>query len=458
MAELTLQQICQRVGGRLIQGNPSFIIKNYTTDTRQAKEGDLFFALVAERDGHNFIHQAVKKKAAGAVVSRQMEVFSPSFGLIKVKDTLKALQTLAASVLKDHQVKVVGITGSCGKTSAKEYTASLLAKKLRILKSEKSFNNHIGLPLSLLKLEKYHETAILEMGMNHAGEIKALTKIAPPDLAVITNIKPVHLEFFKNIKEIAKAKKEILQGAKKGAIAVLNGDDSLVMDITKDWKGEKITFGLNSSCTIRAENIRAKGYEGYTFDFVYGHMRTELYLPVLYKSYLSNFLAASAVAYCFSLPLKDILNTASKLKPLPMRGELISFNSGIKLIDDSYNSSPAALEMALNTISELPGKRKIAVLGDMLELGKNEVQLHREAGKKAAESGIDILITVGNLSKYLAEEAARSGIKSVFICRNSLQALDQLQSLTQNGDLILVKGSRKIGLEKIIQNFKERET
>lgn len=457
MAEMTLQQAAERIKGRLLQGSPSLKIEGFTTDTRQAREGDLFFALTAERDGHDFIHHAVQKKTAGAVISREIELPSPEFGLIMVKDTLKALQTLAASVLREHPVKVVGITGSCGKTSAKEYTASLLARKHMVLKSEKSFNNHIGLPLSLLKLNKFHEVAVLEMGMNHPGEIKDLTQIAPPDLAVITNIMPVHLQFFKNLREIARAKTEILRGAKKGAVAVLNGDDSLLMNTTKDWEGKKITFGLSLSCTIRAENIRTKGYEGYTLGLVYGHIRTELTLPVFYKSYLFNFLAAVAVAYSFSLPLEDILKTIPELKPLPMRGELLSLDSRIKVINDSYNSSPVALEMALNSIRQLPGKRKIAVLGDMLELGKNEVQFHRQAGKKVAESGFDILVTVGPLSRHMAKEASLSGMPNIFTCQDSLEAVSRITSLLQDGDLILIKGSRKIGLEKIIQNLQGRE-
>ncbi len=315
----------------------------------------------------------------------------------------------------------------------------------------------MGVPLSLLKLTDKHEVAVLEMAMSAPGEIRTLTRIAPPDIAVITNIKPVHLQFFNSIEEIALAKKEILEGTKDGGLAVLNGDDPLVTKIAEDWKGKKILFGLSAQCEVRAQNIQNMGWEGMSFELKYGNREEKISLPFFYESHLYNFLAASAAAKALSVPFEDILPQIITLKLMPNRGTLVRLAKNIKLIDDSYNSNPAALEAALKALTPLPSKRKIAVLGDMLELGEKEVEFHIQAGRNVAEWGWDILVTVGVLSQHMAEGALSSGMGAdqIFSFKSSEEAAGEILPLLEEGDLVLVKSSRKIQIEKIVERLKK---
>lgn len=456
MVELGLDQIAEKMIGTILQGSPSLKFSKFNIDSRLTEPGELFFALKAYRNGHDYIPHALEKGAAGAVICEQVSLPQKNIALIQVEDTLQALQRLARDVLGDHKVKVVGITGSTGKTTTKEFAASLLSSHLNVLKSEGNFNNELGLPLSLLKLNNSHQVAVLEMAMSAPGEIRALTRIAAPDVAVIINISPVHLKFFKSIEEIGLAKKEILEGTKKGGTAVLNGDDLHIKKISKDWKGKKIMFGFSSRCEIRAQDIQKLGYEGMLFSLVYGENQRMIRFPFFYESYLYNFLAAAAVAYSFSVPEDDIVDSIKNLKPFPRRGILISLQRDIKLFDDSYNSNPRALESALKGLADLPSKRKVAVLGDMLELGEDEVEFHIQAGKHVARWGWDCLITVGSLSRHMAEGALSSGMKKnqIFSFHDSEEVAKDIWNLVHDGDLVLVKGSRKIQTEKIVDKMK----
>ncbi len=456
MVNLRLSETAEKMGGKILQGSPSLSFHKFNIDSRLTEPGELFFALISERNGHDFVPAAVKKGASGAVISHKITIPDKDIALIQVKDTLEALHKLAGQVLSEHPVKVIGITGSIGKTTTKEFTWRLLSRNLYVLKSEGNFNNQLGVPLSLLKLTDKHEVAVMEMAMSAPGEIKTLTRIAPPDIAVITNIKPVHLQFFNSIEEIALAKKEILDGAKNDGIAVLNGDDPLVKKIAEDWKGKKILFGLSAECEVRAQNIQKVGWEGMSFELRYGNREEKISLPFLYESHLYNFLAAAAAVKALSIPFEDILPQIITLKLFSHRGTLVCLAKNIRLIDDSYNSNPAALEAALKALASLPSKRKIAVLGDMLELGEKEVEYHIQAGKQVAESGWDILVTVGILSQHMADGALSSGMRAdqIFSFKNSEEAAEEILTLLQEGDLILVKGSRKIEIEKIVERLK----
>jgi len=458
MVELRLDQLAEKMQGKILQGAPSHTFHKFNIDSRLSEPGELFFAVVAKRNGHDFIPLAVKKGARGAVVSQEIDFPDKSFALIQVKDTVLALQELARRVLSEHRVKVVGITGSIGKTTTKEFAHHLLSRRFRVLKSRRNFNNYLGLALSLLKIREDHQVAILEMATSAPCEIKALTQIAPPDISVITNINPVHLQFFKSLENIAQAKKEILEGTKNGGIAVLNGDDPLVRKIGEDWKGEKIAFGLSSKCDIQARNIKKIGFEGMLFELRYGEKKDTLHFPFFYKSPLYNLLAALGVAYAFSLPLEDIVSQIDDLKPFSMRGTLIHLRRNIKLIDDSYNSNPKALEEVLKGLSSLPSKRRIAVLGDMLELGEKESQFHIQAGKQVVKWGWDILVTVGSLSQKMGEGALSSGMRQnrIFSFENSEEAAEKIEALLEEGDLVLVKGSRAIKIEKIVQKLRKK--
>ncbi len=458
MVELRLDKLAHKMKGTIIQGSPTLSFHRFNIDSRLTEPGELFFALKAARDGHDFVVHAAQKGAAGAVVSRKVELPGKKIALIQVENTLQALQSLAQKILAEHRVKVIGITGSIGKTTTKEFCAGLISSKFQVLKSEKNFNTLIGLPLTLLKMNNSHQVAVLEMAMSAPGEIRTLTRIAPPDVAVITNISPVHLQFFKSLEDIGLAKKEILEGLKTDGTAVLNGDDPLVMNIAQAWKGKTLTFGLSSGCEIRAENIQKRGFDGMLFELKYGEEKKRIDFPFFYDSFVYNFLAAATTAFSFSIPVDDVIEKTKTLKPFPRRGVLISLKHNIKLIDDSYNSNPDALRAALRCLSELPSRRRVAVLGDMLELGKKEREFHLQAGKQVAGYGWDVLVTVGSLSGHMAEGAKKSGMTKdqIHSFQDSDEAAEAIGSLVQDGDLILVKGSRGIQTEKIVDALKPR--
>jgi UDP-N-acetylmuramoyl-tripeptide--D-alanyl-D-alanine ligase len=458
MATLRLDEVARRTGGRVLQGSPALAFRVYGIDSRLTVPGELFFAIVGRRNGHDFVAAAAFQGAAGAVVSRQVALPDPSFGLVKVDDTLAALRSLARSVLADHPVKVVGITGSIGKTTTKEFTAELLSARLNILRSEGNFNNQLGLALSLLRLERCHEAAVLEMGMSASGEIRALTAVAPPDVAVITNIHPVHLKFFKSMEEIATAKKEILDGAKEGATAVLNGDSPLVTKIAVGWKGPKVTFGLGPACDVRAEKVRRKGYEGMEFLLVSGKEKARVDFPFINEAFVPNLLAAAAVCRALGLSVEEIRPGIAGLRPFSMRGILAELSGGVRLYDDSYNSNPRALEAALKSLGALPAGRKVAVLADMLELGEDEREFHRQAGAAVVRWGWDILVAVGPLAAHIAEEAATSGMPrgDILTFPDSRAAAAEINGLVRDGDLVLVKGSRGMRTDIIVDKLRVR--
>jgi len=458
MTELRLDQISRMMDGTLLQGTPSLSFQRFNIDSRLTQPGELFFALEGDRNGHNFIPDASARGAAGAVISQDIKPPHSQFALIRVKNTLTALQELSRNILAKQNIRVVGITGSAGKTTTKEFTAVLLSKHYRVLKSKRNFNNHIGLPLSLLELTPSHDAAVLEMGMSAPGEIEVLTRIAPPDIAVITNVYPVHLEFFESIEQIALAKKEILTGMKPEGIAVMNGDNLLLRKIAQGFRGKTLFFGLGEQCPIRAREIRRSGIRGLSFQLVFGSERRKIMLPFYAESALYNFLASAAVAYVMGVPLSDIPSLTAELKPFSHRGEVLRLKSNIIVVDDSYNSNPAALESALKSLPKPTKGRKVAVLGDMLELGSQAIDFHIRAGKQVAANGFDLLVTVGPLSKHLAEAARGAGMKpeQIHIYKDGEEAARKIWLLLDPGDLILVKGSHGIKTDRIITQLKSK--
>ncbi|MBN1274549.1 MAG: UDP-N-acetylmuramoyl-tripeptide--D-alanyl-D-alanine ligase [Candidatus Aminicenantes bacterium] len=458
MTRIGLQKLADKMKGKILQGNPAVFFNRFNIDSRLTEPGELFFALVAERDGHDFIPEAVSKGAAGVIVSRDIPLPANGTAVVQVNNTGEALQRLAAGILPEYDVKIVGITGSTGKTTTKEFAASLLAQNFNVLKSRGNFNNLIGLPLSILELTPEHEIAVLEMGMSTPGEIKRLTEIAPPDIAVITNIGPVHLEFFKGLEHIAQAKKEILNGTKKTGTAVLNGDDPLVRSISREWKGRKLLFGFGKDNDIRAENIEQRGWKGMSFDFLFGTWKGRLEAPFIYENSLLNFLAAAGTALALGLSPEEISWNMENFRPFSNRGGIVSLPGNITLINDSYNSNPRALESVLRTLSGLQAGRKVAILGDMLELGPSGKKFHLQAGENVVKWKWDILVTIGPLSRFIAEGAKKAGMVTdhIFMFETAEKAADKIKSIIQDNDLILVKGSRGIQTEKIVAGIQKK--
>lgn len=453
MARLTLSEIARLTEGQLLQGQPSSVAESFSFDSRTITPGAFFFALSGKRDGHDFVAEAASKGAVGACVSRQINGLPGSFGLIKVADTLKAWQKLASRVLEKSRIKIIGITGSTGKTTTKEFTAALLGSRLKVIKTIGNFNNQIGLPYSILNAGEYYQAAVLEMGMSQPGEISALTEIAPPDVAVITGIAPVHLEFFNSLEEIALAKKEILDGAKEGATAILNGDDPLVRKMAENYqKGKIIYFGIHPSSQVRAKNIRHLGLEGISFELLYGQEKAEIKVAFLHEGLIHNLLAACAVCLALKLKLEDIRPVIPELKPLEHRGQIIRLKNEITLFDDSYNSNPVALEKALKSLTRVKAQRKIAVLGDMLELGPAEVEFHQEAGRQVAETGWDYLLTVGEKARHMVSGAVANGFNRANISSflTAEEAAQWLKNFLKPGDFVLVKASHGLALDQIV--------
>jgi UDP-N-acetylmuramoyl-tripeptide--D-alanyl-D-alanine ligase len=451
MVEIRLDELAVRMNGRILQGDPDRMFRRFGIDSRLTVPGELFFAIPARRDGHDFIRDAAARGAAGAVISRDVPLPGGDFALIEVDDTVAALERLARSALAGQKVKVVGITGSVGKTTTKEFSASLLSRRFSVLKSEGNFNNNLGLALSVLRLEPAHEAAVLEMGTSGFGEILALTRVAPPDVAVITNVNPVHLEFLHDMEGVARAKKEILEGIRETGVAVLNADDPWVQKIGRDWQGRRLAFGFGPDVDVQAASVRTLGQDGIAFELRCLGEKAQVRPGFFYEEYVSNLLAAVGVCVALDVPFETIVEGISALSPLERRGGLVRLARGIRLIDDSYNSNPRALEAALKGLAALPAARRVAVLGDMLELGEREREYHLAAGRQVVESGWDVLVAVGTLGALIAEGSRAAGMdgRRISVFPTAGEAATAATALVREGDLVLVKGSRGIHMEQI---------
>ena len=456
--KLTLSRIAEFVGAAG-QYDPNALAQGYSIDSRTIQPGELFFAVKGDRfDGHDFVESVLKQGATGAVIRKdQLARYTNSKGLLAVDDTLAALQTLATAVRKLWGKTAIGITGSVGKTTTKEAVAHLLSIKYRVHRTKGNFNNHFGLPLGLLTLEPEYDLAVVEMGMSHAGEIAALARIAQPNQAVITNVAPVHLEFFDSIAGIARAKYELVESLPSSGTAFLNADDEYVSQFGRDFKGKVVLFGLKPVADVRAENIEVIGTEGTRFDMLCGGptcsgMRQPVHSPLLGQHNIYNVLAAAAVAMDHGITPSEIAGSLPSLAPADKRGEVVQVGN-ISVLYDCYNSSPKALMAAIDTLAAMPARRRIAVAGEMLELGTAAEQLHRDCGRYMAARKIDFLLGVRGMAKPMVEAAREAGLKAEFVATPE-EAGEWLARETQDGDVVLLKASRGVKLEKALEGWK----
>jgi UDP-N-acetylmuramoyl-tripeptide--D-alanyl-D-alanine ligase len=449
---LTFQWVAEAVGGEVRSGNPESEVGRIVTDSRVLRSGDFFVALRGGRhDGHGFVPEAFSRGAAGAMVERGFGPRAASGGsegaVIAVEDTTKGLQDLAHAIRRASGSRVVAITGSAGKTTTKEIIAAFLSERFHVVKNEGNLNNHIGLPLSLLQLRERPDVAVMELGMNHAGEISTLVAIAEPGHRVWTNVGDAHIGFFGSPDAIADAKAEILERAGSGDVLVCNADDPLVMARAPRFAGRLVTFGTRNA-TVSAADIEDRGILGTRARVVSPQGQARVSVPLLGRGNLENVLAATAVALDFGVPLDEIVSSAARLAPANRRGVVRPLRSGTVLIDDSYNSSPSALAMALEVVArEKPPGRKVVVLGEMLELGDSALELHERAGQQAAAAGVNLLFVVGgDAAKRLARAAVESGMSAsdVFHLADSESAAHVASASVRAGDLVLVKGSRGV--------------
>lgn len=453
--KLPLARVAEFVSGTG-QFDPNAVAQGYSIDSRSLQPGELFFAVKGERlDGHDFVAQALDMGAVAAVVAAdRLAAFPSPSQLIAVEDTLAALQTLAASVRRTWGKPVVGITGSAGKTTTKEAIAHLLATRFRVHKSEGNLNNHFGLPLMLLRLQPEHEMAVIEMGMSHLGEIRDLARIAQPEMGVVTCVAPVHLEFFKSVAEIARAKRELVESLPASGTAVLNADDEYVSQFGRGFAGKVVTFGVKDPATVRAERIELRGARGSAFEIVAGGSREPASLPLVGAHNIPNALAGVAVAMEAGIPLVEAAAALADLSPAEKRGQLIEVG-GATVINDCYNSNPKALDAMVDALLALSAQRRIVVAGEMLELGPTGPELHRECGRRMAKSGVNVLLGVRGAAEHMVDEARKAGLRAEFIA-TSEEAGEWLAREARSGDAVLLKASRGVRLEKALERWRAR--
>jgi UDP-N-acetylmuramoyl-tripeptide--D-alanyl-D-alanine ligase len=453
--KLTLARIAEFVsaGGEFAAEE---VALGYSIDSRTVGPGQLFFAVKGERlDGHDFAESALERGAVAAVVRRdQLRRYPRRKDLLAVEDTLVALQTLAMAVRKLWGKPVIGVTGSMGKTTTKEAIAHVLSTRFRVLKSEGNFNNHFGLPLMLLKIAPEYDIAVVEMGMSQAGEIRALTRIAQPEMGVVTNVAPVHLEFFDSVAGIAQAKYELIESLPAGGTAVLNADDEYVRQFGRDFQGKVVMYGTRATADVRAENIRNRGAEGSEFDVVIGGVREPARLPLMGEHNVLNALAAVAVGLERGLKAPEAVGALADLAAADKRGEVLRLGN-ITVINDCYNCNPKALEAMVDALAAMTAGRRIAVVGAMLELGRTEEQLHRQAGQHIAGKKIDLLLGVRGPAQAMVEAAQQAGMRAEFVSTPE-EAGEWLAREARDGDGVLLKASRGVKLEKALEVWKTR--
>ena len=449
MPTLTLSQIANMTGGRVLAGG-DIVTHSVVIDSREVKPDSVFFAIQGERlDGHQFVPQALQT-ALGAVVSQAPENIPAGKGIVLVGDTTLALQMLARAIRQRYDFTLVAITGSAGKTTTKEMIAALTGTEKRTFKSWGNFNNLIGCPLCIDNTPDDAEVVVSEMGMNHKGEIATLAGLTRPDVGVYTNIAPVHIEFFGTIEKIAEAKRELLENVKSDGTIVLNTDNEHVMRISEGFGGTKVTYGIEHDAQYRATAVTERGLLGTRFTIrAEGEDRDfELALPGRHN--LANLLAAIATARVIGISWDGIANGIAEVRPAYHRGVVVPYR-GATIYDDTYNSNPYALASALTLLEQAEATRRVAVIGDMLELGERELEYHRESGR-AIPKAVDAVIGVGRRAKSLLDGAREAGFADDRLHHfDDAQAAGEfLKDFIREGDLVLIKASRGIGLDKIV--------
>ncbi len=430
------------------------VAEGYSIDSRTIAPGQLFFAVKGERlDGHDYVEAALAAGAVAAVVRKDQAARYPDAArLLLVDETLVALQTLGAGARRIWGKTLVGVTGSAGKTTTKEAIAVVLGARFRVLKSEGNLNNHFGLPLQLLRLEPEHELAVIEMGMSHAGEIAALAKLAQPNIGVVTNVAPVHLEFFNSVADIARAKYELIQALPANGTAVLNVDDEYVSQFGRDFHGHVVTYGVHHPADVCADKVRAVA-EGIEFDLVVTGCREPVRMNLLGEHNVYNALAAAAIGLERGLTPSEVVAALGRLVPGDKRGETLRIG-GATVLNDCYNSNPEALDAMVRALVELPAERHIVVAGEMLELGTQAAELHRQCGRHMAEQGIDVVLGVRGHAQELVAAAKEAGALAEFVATPEA-AGEWLAREVRPGDAVLLKASRGVRLERALEAWQE---
>jgi len=454
-------ELLEATGGRLVSGGKEAAWREISTDSRSTQAGEFFLALTGERyDGHEFIRKALDCGAKGLVIneayiSGKTYDFTDDLSVIAVPDTLKALGDIATFRRRQSQASVVAITGTNGKTTTKEMTAGVVGQSFSVLKTEGNFNNLIGVPLTLFRLRQDHEWAILELAMNHPGEIRRLTQICEPQLGIITNIAPGHLEGVKDINGVMEAKGELLEVLGEDGTAILNIDDPRICHLAEQFHGRVISFGINGSAEVWA-NPLSQTTTTCSFDLNWHDKSARIQLKIPGNGAIYNALAAAAIGYRLGLEIGEVKVALEAINSLAGRMEVIALSKGIHVINDTYNANPGSMVQAIETLRSLKGNgRGILIIGDMLELGQHGKRAHEELGVLIARSDISNLYATGKFAQTVAQAAQEAGmdIGKLFV-GNQKEILKTVTKHLGPGDWLLVKGSRLTAMEKVVEGLK----
>lgn len=457
MQKMTVKDIIDAAGGTLLCGSAEGEIKNVTSDSRKIAEGDLFIPLVGEKfDGHEFIKAAFDMGAAAALTHKDTDLLLDKT-IIKVDDTLKALGAIAAYYKKKHPVLTAAVTGSVGKTTTKDMVYAALSSKYNTIKTPNNFNNEIGVPITIFSIEKEHECAVIEMGMNHFGEIERLVKMGQPQIAIITNIGMSHIENLGSQEGIFKAKMEIVSDFDENNTLIVNGDDKFLSKTKGTGKYKVVYYGIeNPENDVFAKNIVNKGIEGIEFTARIDNKEYPVRVtqPGIHNVY--NALAAICAGIEFGVSVEDSIEGIANCEYTSQRLEVEDFH-GIQIINDCYNASPDSVRAALNVLKTAEGGRKIAILGDILEMGDYAKDAHYDLGKAVFKSGADMLITAGENAEYIAKGAIDSGMKAVYAFPKTLDVCSYAKDTVKSGDAVLIKASHGMRFEEVYKAIKENQ-
>lgn len=456
MQPVTIAELLKATRGKLVKGSPERKVRGISIDSRTIKPGEIFVTLKGERfDGHDFIREAVKNGACGAIVSRRNKFALGCKNLIKVKDCLRALQLIARYHRREFEPVVIGITGSNGKTTTKEMAKALFSTQFTTLATRGNLNTQVGLPLNILNLNSQHQVALLEMAASQRGQIRRLCEIAQPAIGVITNIGQTHLQFFKSRKNVLFTKLELLSSLPRRGVIFVNTDDPLLSKIRrKDII--KVTYGFGPEASVRASEV-VTTHSGVEFTLWIRGRNIRVGLKFFGEYNIYNALAAISVADWFGIGFDLIENVLRNFEPPSLRMELINLKHNVKLLNDSYNANPQSMRAAINTLSEFPGEnRKLLIIGDMLEQGSYSHSLHRALGKFIASHRIDLLFTLGKEAEIAAWSAGKVGMakKNIFAFQRKTRLLDKLLEILKPNDMILIKGSRALRMETLADQLK----
>ena len=460
MEPMTIREILDVVGGRMLGEFDDLDrpIARVETDSRTIHEGSLFVPLSGERfDGHAYINSALEGGAAGCFTQRERESYLPGKFYIKVPNTTRALRDLAKHYKNKFHIPVVAITGSVGKTTTKDMVAAVLGEKYKVLKTEGNLNNDIGVPMTLLRLNHEYEIAVLELGMNHAGEIDYLSDIVEPDVALITNVGDSHIEFFGSREKILDAKSEIFHHAKEHCLAILNGDDPLVRTLDQ-LPFTTVWCGMGEGNDYRATGVHSDGGSHMLCEAKTPRMTCSLEIPAMGEHMVYPTLMALAVGEHFGLTEQEMVDGVLHFAPTKMRMNILHRGDGITILNDTYNANPQSMRAAVEVLASTKAQHKVAVLGDMFELGPLAPVLHAGVGEYLGKAGIHCLVAVGELARHIAEAARQSGVETVYDCPDKESARPVLEQVIGPNTTVLVKASRGMAFEELVEYLKSITT